>query len=67
MYEQGLKTLNPDIRNITYDIHDIYTYIDELGDLCVMQYSHDNEYKAFGKSITKKWLFEHLSQQVGIR
>ena len=33
LYEKELKTLNPQIRDITYDIADLYTYLDQLHDL----------------------------------
>ena len=33
LYEKELKTLNPQVRNITYDIADLYTYLDQLNDL----------------------------------
>jgi len=33
LYEQKLKVLNPNVRNLSYDISDLYAYIDQLGDL----------------------------------
>ena len=36
LYERGLKELNPNIRNVTYDLSDIFKYIDELADLCFL-------------------------------
>ena len=33
LYEKELKTLNPQIRDITYDIADLYNYLDQLHDL----------------------------------
>jgi hypothetical protein len=33
MYEQKLKAQNPQHRNITYDISDLFFFIDALGDL----------------------------------
>ena len=33
MYEQKLKAQNPAQRNITYDISDLFFFIDSLGDL----------------------------------
>lgn len=33
LYEKELKALNPNVRNITYDVADLYTYIDQLTDL----------------------------------
>ncbi|RHY44698.1 hypothetical protein DYB30_011028 [Aphanomyces astaci] len=36
MYEAKLKQLNPNRRNITYDIQDLYNYIDSLADLSTL-------------------------------
>eukprot|EP00966_Prymnesium_polylepis_P293445 6777602-Prymnesium_polylepis.1 len=33
LYEKGLKALNPNTRHITYDIADLYHYIDQLTDM----------------------------------
>ena len=33
LYEKGLKALNPNVRHITYDIADLYHYIDQLTDM----------------------------------
>jgi len=39
LYEKELKTLNPQVRNITYDIADLYTYLDQLQDLSCLVYA----------------------------
>jgi hypothetical protein len=36
MYEEKLKQLNPAVRNITYDISDLFAYIDSLYDLSAL-------------------------------
>lgn len=36
MFEQHLKQSNPTARNITYDIKDLWGYIDSLPDLGVL-------------------------------
>jgi hypothetical protein len=36
MYEAKLKQLNPHLKNITYDIQDLYNYIDSLTDLSAL-------------------------------
>lgn len=38
MYEQKLKQLNPSLRHITYDINDLFEYIDALADLSCLVY-----------------------------
>lgn len=39
MFEKRLKGLNPSMRSITYDINDLYTYINSLPDLSAMVFS----------------------------
>jgi hypothetical protein len=34
MYEHKLKDLNPQVANITYDINDLYNFLDSLYDVC---------------------------------
>ena len=36
LYEKELKALNPTVDNITYDIADLYTYLDQLADISLL-------------------------------
>ena len=36
MYEHKLKDLNPSVQNITYDVTDLYNYLDNLHDICAL-------------------------------
>ncbi len=36
MYEHKLKELNPAVGHITYDISDLYKYVDTLQDICAL-------------------------------
>ena len=36
MYEHKLKELNPTVANITYDVSDLYNYLDTLHDICAL-------------------------------
>jgi len=36
MYEHKLKELNPLVTNITYDINDLYNFLDSLHDICAL-------------------------------
>jgi len=36
MYEHKLKELNPQVQHITYDISDLYNYLDSLTDLVAL-------------------------------
>jgi hypothetical protein len=39
MFEKRLKELNPQMRSITYDINDLYHYIDTLPDLSALVFA----------------------------
>ena len=39
MFEKRLKSLNPSMRQITYDINDLFTFIDSLPDLSALVYA----------------------------
>ncbi|CAB96836.1 enhancer of rudimentary [Arabidopsis thaliana] len=36
LYERKLKEINPSLRNISYDIADLYNFIDGLADLSAL-------------------------------
>ncbi|CAA2985506.1 enhancer of rudimentary homolog [Olea europaea subsp. europaea] len=38
LYERKLKEINPAIRNLSYDISDLYNFIDGLADLSALVY-----------------------------
>lgn len=38
LYERKLKAINPAIRNLSYDISDLYNFIDGLADLSALVY-----------------------------
>ncbi|KAK9698159.1 hypothetical protein RND81_08G086000 [Saponaria officinalis] len=41
LYERKLKEINPAIRNLNYDIDDLYNFIDGLGDLSALVYDRN--------------------------
>ena len=62
--EKELKTLNPKVRNITYDIADLYAYLDQLQDLsCLVFNQQMNAYLPRGKDWIKQQVFHHLRRQ----
>ena len=64
LYEKELKTLNPKVRNITYDIADLYAYLDQLQDLsCLVFNQQMNAYLPRGKDWIKQQVFHHLRRQ----
>ena len=57
--------LTPTVRNITYDVTDLYNYIDALADLSALVYDPlTNGYQPFNKEWIKKKAYTHLRQQV---
>ena len=64
MYEEKLKQLNPQVRNITYDISDLFSYIDSLYDLSALTFDgRTNQYAPSGKEWIKQQVFAHLKRQ----
>ncbi|KAG6503292.1 hypothetical protein ZIOFF_035603 [Zingiber officinale] len=39
LYERKLKEINPTVQNITYDISDLYNFIDGLADLSALMFA----------------------------
>eukprot|EP00742_Colponemidia_sp_Colp-10_P007264 GILJ01007808.1.p1 GENE.GILJ01007808.1~~GILJ01007808.1.p1 ORF type:complete len:107 (+),score=16.56 GILJ01007808.1:42-362(+) len=63
LYEQKLKLMNPHLKNITYDIAELFNYIDALGDLSCLVFSpSQNAYVPHNKEWIKTRVFEHLKK-----
>eukprot|EP00906_Rhabdomonas_costata_P006604 RCo009613 len=66
IYETRLKQDNPQFRNITYDITDLLTFLDNIADLSCLVWSDDiRAYKPFGKEWIKQKVYQHLRKQCG--
>ena len=66
MFEKRLKQMYPHLNDITYDISDLYNYIDALADLSALVYSPEqNAYLPYNKEWIKKRCFAHLKRQAG--
>ena len=64
LYEQKLKQLNPQLRNITYDISDLYKYIDALSDLsCLVFHPDTGSYVPHSRDWIKQRAFQNLKKQ----
>jgi len=64
MYEFRLKQLNPERRKITYDISDLFTFVDSLPDLSALVFdSRVNAYVPHNKDWVKNRVYEHLKTQ----
>ena len=63
MFEKELKRLNPNMRNITYDVTDLYRYIDNLTDLSALVYNPQlDAYAPCNKDWIKQRAFQHLKR-----
>ncbi|KAK8976276.1 hypothetical protein V6N11_007764 [Hibiscus sabdariffa] len=63
LYERKLKELNPATRNITYDIADLYNFIDGLTDLSALIYDHTIQaYLPYDRQWIKHRVFQHLKK-----
>eukprot|EP00741_Cyanophora_paradoxa_P004816 tig00000829_g4673.t1 len=61
MFEGQLKRANPSVRNITYDISELFQYIDSLADLSVLVFNPQlSAYQPHNKDWIKKRVFQHL-------
>ena len=64
MFERKLKELNPNLPKITYDINDLYNYIDTHTDLCALVLEPGTgAYSPYNKDWVKKRVFNHLKKQ----
>ena len=64
MYERGLKAMNPTLKNITYDVSDLFNYIDSLWELCCLVFRRpSNTYIPHNKEWIKSRVLEHLRRQ----
>ena len=55
MFEKRLKEMYPHMKDITYDIADLYNYVDALADLSAMVYEPKiNAYLPYNKEWVKK-------------
>ena len=50
------------VRNITYDITELYSFIDQLGDLCCLVHNGYGAYEPHNKQWVKDRVFAHLKR-----
>lgn len=64
MYEHKLKELNPSITSITYDVSDLYNFLDSLHDMCGLVFDpKSNQYAPQDRTWIKDRIFKHLRGQ----
>jgi|Transcript_16532 hypothetical protein len=63
-FEKRLKELNPSVKQIKYDISDLYTWVDSMPDLGAMVLdTKSGKYEPKNKGWIKQKIFERLKQQ----
>jgi len=63
LFETQLKERNPTARNITYDVKDLFKYIDSLPDLGLLVLQNKNQaYEPHDKEWIKLRVLDHLKK-----
>jgi len=66
IYEEHLKRLNPSSPQITYDISQLFDFIDELADLsCLVYQKNSQTYLPYNKDWVKEKIYILLRNQAG--
>ncbi|CAB4069224.1 Enhancer of rudimentary homolog,Protein enhancer of rudimentary [Lepeophtheirus salmonis] len=64
IYEEHLKRQNPNIPSITYDISQLFDFVDQLADLsCLVYQKSTNTYAPFNKDWIKEKIYILLRRQ----
>eukprot|EP00752_Nemacystus_decipiens_P006681 g6008.t1 len=64
LYEARLKHVNPGIQHITYDVQDLFGFVDELGDLSALVLDNETgQYAPHGKTWIKDLLYKYFQAQ----
>jgi hypothetical protein len=66
LFEKRLKDSNPNLRNITYDIADLYRYIEALTDMSALVFDPAiSAYAPFDRAWIKQQAFQRLKRLAG--
>lgn len=66
MFEKKLKDLNPNLRNISYEITDLYKYIDGQVDMSALVFDPSIQaYLPYDRQWIKQRAFQHLRRLAG--
>ncbi len=64
LFEKKLKELNPTVPKITYDIQDLYNFIDTHAEVAVLALEPaSGTYAPYNKEWVKKKVYQHLKRQ----
>ncbi|XP_078162784.1 enhancer of rudimentary protein [Carex rostrata] len=62
-YERKIREINPTIQHITYDITDLFNFIDGLADLSALVYDHNIlAFLPYDRCWIKQKAFQHLKR-----
>ncbi|KAI8587729.1 putative enhancer of rudimentary [Geranomyces variabilis] len=64
-YEQRLKQLNPEVRNIHYDVADLIKYIDTYGEIACLVLNSTGVYEPHNRDWFKQKVHTHLRKLAG--
>ncbi|XP_033114958.1 enhancer of rudimentary homolog [Anneissia japonica] len=66
IFEEHLKKMNPTSPSITYDISQLFDFIDQLSDLCCLVFQPNmNTYAPYNKDWIKEAIYVMLRKQAG--
>jgi len=66
IYEEHLKRMNPNSPSITYDISQLFDFIDDLADLCCLVFQSSTQtYAPYNKDWIKEKIYILLRKQAG--
>lgn len=66
MYEARLKQLNPSVPDLTYDVSDLFKYLDSMADISMLTLETSaGMYQPHPREEVKRQLYEHLKSQAG--
>lgn len=66
IYEEFLKRMNPNSPSITYDISQLFDFVDQLADLsCLVFQKSSGTYTPHNKEWIKEKIYELLRRQAG--
>eukprot|EP01059_Diplonema_ambulator_P003807 TRINITY_DN13503_c0_g1_i1.p1 TRINITY_DN13503_c0_g1~~TRINITY_DN13503_c0_g1_i1.p1 ORF type:complete len:100 (+),score=10.04 TRINITY_DN13503_c0_g1_i1:74-373(+) len=64
MFETRLKSERPNNSEITYDIADLFAFMDSFEDFSLLQYNQDKKgYEPYGLAAIRAALYNHIKSQ----
>ncbi|KAG8082555.1 hypothetical protein GUJ93_ZPchr0014g47125 [Zizania palustris] len=63
LYERKIRDINPMARHLTYDINDLYNFIDGLNDISALVYDQSiHAFLPYDRRWIKQKMFQHLKR-----